>query len=150
MSVAVRAVAWDDPAGSALRTAQQAEINERYGSPDSEPGPAPSAADITVFLVAFDGELAIGCGGLRALDAEHGEIKRMYVVPGRRGTGVSTAMLRALEADARARGWTRLVLETGAPQPDAIRFYTREGFSPIARFGHYVDSEDSLCFGREL
>ena len=44
----------------------------------------------------------------------------------------------------------RLVLETGDQQPDAIRFYEREGFTRIPNFGHYVDSELSLCYERVL
>ena len=128
MTLVVRAVPWDAPAGEALRVAQQTEVSARYGVPDSEPGPKPTAADIAVFLVAFDvaedgNELAVGCGGLRTLDADHGEIKRMYVIPERRGTGVSTAILTALEGEARGRGWSRLVLETGDQQPDAMRLY---------------------------
>ena len=49
----VRSVGWDDAAGVALRAAQRVEIAERYGTDDSEPGPAPTADDITVFFVAF-------------------------------------------------------------------------------------------------
>jgi len=109
----VREVPWDDPRGGALRRAQRDELTIRYETPDSEPGPPPTAADITVFFVAFDGDRPVGCGGLRQLDAKHGEIKRMYVTPDDRGTGVSTAVLRVLEQSARDRGWERLVLETG-------------------------------------
>jgi len=150
MTLVVRAVPWDDPAGEALRGAQQAEIAVRYGVPDSEPGPKPTAGDITVFLVAFDGDEAVGCGGLRTLDDAHGEIKRMYVIPERRGSGVSTTILSALEEEARSRGWTRLVLETGDQQPDAIRLYEREGYSRIPNFGYYADSELSICYEKVL
>ena len=149
MPIEVASVSWDDPAAVALRAAQREEIDARYGA-DTEPGPKPTADDIVVFLVASrDGE-PVGCGGLRAIDAEHGEIKRMYVVPAARGSGVAVAVLRALEAEARDRGWTRLVLETGVEQPDAIRFYTREGYTPIPSFGHYIDSPISRCFDRRL
>ncbi|MEO6532922.1 MAG: GNAT family N-acetyltransferase [Pseudolysinimonas sp.] len=156
MSLVVRTVPWDDPAGEALRVAQQDEISARYGVPDSEPGPKPTAADIAVFLVAFDvadGDAAgipVGCGGLRPLDDVHGEIKRMYVIPERRGSGVATTILSALEAEARARGWSRLVLETGDQQPDAIRLYEREGYTLIPNFGYYADSALSICYEKNL
>jgi putative acetyltransferase len=148
--IEVRAVAWDDPAGARLRVEQKTEISARYGVDDSEPGPPPTADDITVFLVAYDGDEPVGCGGLRQLDPAHGEVKRMYVVPSRRGTGVSTAVLRRLEDEARSRGWNRLVLETGTEQPDAMRFYEREGYAAIASFGYYRDSVHSRCYGRDL
>jgi len=146
----VRAVDWDHPDAAALREAQQTEVSARYGVDDSEPGPKPTAADMTLFLVAFDGAEPVGCGGLRALDATHGEVKRMYVVPGRRGTGVSSAILRRLEQSARDLGWDRLLLETGTGQPDAMRFYEREGFTRIPNYGHYVGSSHSRCYAKAL
>lgn len=142
---------WDDPAGRALRAAQRAELDSRYGSDDHEPGAAPSAADIDVFLVATDADgRPVGCGALRRLDTTSAEVKRMYVEPGSRGSGVATAVLRALEEKARDRGWTTLRLETGPAQPDAIRFYEREGYRQIPLYGVYMGSDLSLCYEREL
>ncbi len=149
-AIDVRAVPFDHPDSVALRDAQQAEIAIRYGTPDSEPGPKPSAGDITVFYVAYDGDDPVGCGGLRALDATHGEVKRMFVVAERRGSGIATTLLRALEDDGRGRGWDRVVLETGTEQPDAIRFYEREGYHRIPCFGYYADAPQSLCYERAL
>ena len=150
MSVEIRELAWADARGEDLRLAQRAELTIRYETPDSEPGPAPTAADIALFLVAFDDDEAIACGGIRPIDEHHGEVKRMYVVPDRRGSGVATQVLRALEAAGRERGWNRLVLETGERQPDAIRFYEREGYTRIPNFGHYLHSPISLCYERRL
>jgi len=143
---------WDDPAGTDLRRRQREELDARYGTDDHEPGPPPSATDTDVFLVAVDpgtGE-AIACGALRRLDATTAEIKRMYVVPGQRGSGVATGVLRALESAAAERGWHTLRLETGTEQPDAQRFYHREGYREIPLFGNYVGSTLSVCFEREL
>lgn len=147
----IERVTWDHPASVSLRAAQRAEIELRYGTPDSEPGPAPTGGDITAFFVAFgvDDE-ALGCGGLRQLDASEAEVKRMFVAPSSRGTGVSTAILARLEQEGRDRGYARLVLETGDQQPDAIRFYTREGYTRIPNFGYYADSDASLCFEKKL
>ncbi|MQM27788.1 GNAT family N-acetyltransferase [Glycomyces albidus] len=145
--------AWDDPEGARLRAAQRAELDARFGCDDHEPGPAPSSADIEVFLVAVDANgTAVGCGGLRRLDAGTAKVKRMYVLPGFRGSGVAPAILAALEATARGRGWGTLRLETGdeARMPDANRFYRREGYRPIPRYGHYVDSDVSVCYEKRL
>ena len=113
LSLDIREVPWEDPAGDALRESQQAEVRALYSGEDTEPGPKPTGDDIALFLVAFDGATPVGCGGLRPIDASHGEIKRMFVVPERRGAGVAEAILGALESAARERGWSRLVLETG-------------------------------------
>jgi putative acetyltransferase len=142
---------WDDPAGAALRTAQRSELDARYGTGDHEPGTPPSAADIDLFLVASDpGGTPVGCGALRRLDPTTAEVKRMYVTPGARGSGVSTAILRALESAALDRGWTTIRLETGPAQPDAMRFYQREGYHEIPLFGAYVGSGLSVCYERTL
>ena len=143
----VREATWDDPAGVSLRKAQRDELTIRYDDPNSEPGPAPTADDITLFLIAEDQHgVPVGCGGLRQLDDVHGEIKRMFIAPGSRGSGAATLILHGLERRALELGWQRLVLETGDLQPDAIRFYEREGYTRIPNFGHYVDSPLSLCY----
>jgi putative acetyltransferase len=149
--VRIEQVAWEHPASESLRAAQRAEIAVRYGTWESEPGPAPTGDDITAFFVAFgDDDEPLGCGGVRQLDDTEAEVKRMFVDQVHRGTGVSTAIIRRLEQYGRERGWRRLVLETGNQQPDAVRFYTREGYESIARFGYYIDSDASLCFAKDL
>jgi putative acetyltransferase len=142
---------WDDPDAVALREAQRVELDARYDNENREPGVPPSAADIDVFLVASDPSgRAIACGALRRLDDSSAEVKRMYVSPDHRGTGVSTAILRALEERALARGWTTLRLETGTAQPDAMRFYEREGYRRIPLYGGYIGSSWSVCYERSL
>ncbi len=103
----VREVDWGHPDSVALRKAQRVDLDARYGGPESEPGPHPTADDITVLFVAYtdDGE-PVACGALRQLDEEHGEIKRMFVEPAHRGSGAATAVLARLEEFARAAGWT--------------------------------------------
>ena len=147
----IEQVAWEHPASVSLRAAQRAEIAERYGTPDSEPGPAPTGDDITAFFVAFDdSDTPLGCGGLRQLTGSEAEIKRMFVRTESRGSGVSTGILSRLEQYGREAGWQRLLLETGDGQPDAIRFYTREGYERIDNFGSYAGVESSLCFAKSL
>lgn len=142
---------WDEPDGARLRANQRAELDARYGCDDHEPGDGPSAEDIAVFLIARDSAgRAVGCGALRLLDAGSAEIKRMYVVPGARGTGVAVTVLRELETHARRHGVRTLKLETGPAQPDAIRFYEREGYRRIENFGAYRGEPLSQCYARDL
>jgi GNAT superfamily N-acetyltransferase len=142
---------WDDDAVQRLAAAQQAEVRARYDG-KGEPGTPPSAADISVVLLARDDDgTALGCGALRRLGNGVAEIKRMYVAPAARGRGIATALLAALEDTARDRGWTTLRLETGPRQPEAIGLYSRAGYRPIEAFGAYAgapDAEDSLFFER--
>jgi putative acetyltransferase len=93
----------------------------------------------------------VGIGGVELDPADRtGELKRFYVAPPHRGTGVADAILRALVDHATARGTQLLRLETGVHQLPAIAFYRRHGFTEIPRFGPYVDSATSLCMQRPL
>jgi GNAT superfamily N-acetyltransferase len=74
----------------------------------------------------------------------------MYVSPPARGAGVGRVVLAALEAEARALGLDRLVLETGIRQPEAIALYERAGFSRVGRFGDYEEHALSVFMGKDL
>jgi GNAT superfamily N-acetyltransferase len=147
--VRIEPASWDDPVVRRLTDDQQAEVRELYGG-KTEPGKPPSAADITMVLVARDddGE-PLGCGALRSLGDGVAEVKRMYVVPAARRRGVSRAVLAALEEEARRRGWSTLRLETGPLQTAAIALYESAGYRPIPAFGGYAGdplAEHSLYF----
>jgi GNAT superfamily N-acetyltransferase len=141
------------PAAQALIAALDADILERYPNPDDnffELAPDEVAPANGAFVIARANGRAIGCGAVRRIDATTAEIKRMYVIPGARGQGLSRKILAFLEAEAARIGVTRLVLETGDRQVEAVALYLRAGFEPIARFGEYVDAPLSVCFGKDL
>lgn len=168
---------WSHPDSEYLRNLQRLELAKIYGRPDGgEPGKAPSAEDISVLVVAYvvlgsgpsagaDGStlVPIACGALRTLSKEldpvtgvpypgDAEIKRMYVHHEYRGKPfyAAKAVLAELENRARGEGWSKLVLETGNEQKAAIKFYEREGYTQIPKFGAYVASGLSLCYGKNI
>ena len=96
------------------------------------------------FVARVDGEAA-GCGAYMLLDGDTAEIKRMYVQPRNRGQGVARAVLDRLEAEARARGARRFVLETGVHQVEAIGLYERAGYRRVDCWGDYAASPTSVC-----
>ncbi|MBN8552989.1 MAG: GNAT family N-acetyltransferase [Caulobacterales bacterium] len=98
--------------------------------------------DVTVWAVWRDGE-AIGVGALRTLSPEHGEIKSMRTSPEALGQGVGAAMLGHILAEAKARGMSRLSLETGSGGPfeAALGLYRSRGFTACPPFGDYQASD---------
>jgi DNA-binding MarR family transcriptional regulator/predicted GNAT family N-acyltransferase len=76
----------------------------------------------------------IGCGALKRLDSETGEIKRMWVAPDARGLGVAKRMLEALEARALQVGMTRIRLDTNRALTQAQEMYRRAGYREIAPY----------------
>ena len=92
---------------------------------------------------------AAGCVALRPLDATTGEIKRLYVRPAYRGTGLGSKLAgRVLDA-ARAAGYQRLVLDTLDRMEAAVRLYSKLGFRTIPA---YYDNpmRGALYFALEL
>ena len=61
----------------------------------------------------------------------------MWTAPDQRRQGHASAVLDALEAAARDRGYRRLRLETGPAQPEARSLYERRGYAGIAPYGRY-------------
>ncbi len=97
-----------------------------------------------LFAVARDeAGAALGCCAI-VLDAEHGEVKRMFVRPERRGLGVAQRLLAVLEDAARATGCRRFRLETGTTMPAALALYQRLGYQRCGRFGDYPDDPYSI------
>ncbi len=150
---AVDRVAWDDADAVRLRDAMTAEIHRLYADdPTSQNRDGRLDIDPTsVVLTALirDGGEPIGHIALRRLGDDL-EIKRMYVVPGRRGEDLADRLLDVVEQEARSLGAARLVLHTGERQQAAVSFYTRHGYTPIEVYPPYEQLAYSLCFEKVL
>lgn len=157
--VIIESVAWDDPRAVALRASMDEEMNERYASAweDWDPEAMRRAhtafvvdpADISATLLAIvDGE-PVGHAALRRLDGEW-ELKRVVTLASHRGQGISKALIAAIEDAARSEGASRLILQTGDRQPDAVRLYEWLGYQPIPIYSPYEVIPMSLCYAREL
>lgn len=107
--------------------------------------------DVT-FWSGWDGSELAGCGALKELAPAHGELKSMRVAPAYLGKGVGRALLLHLLAEARSRGYARVSLETGRPEPfhPAQNLYRAHGFIECPPFADYVADDFSLCMTREL
>lgn len=86
------------------------------------------------FLIARIDGRAVGCGALRALDAETGEIKRMWIAPEARGMGLARRLLDMLEEAARGFGMKRVRLDTNRALGEAQALYRKAGYREIARY----------------
>ncbi|GAA0604537.1 GNAT family N-acetyltransferase [Sporichthya brevicatena] len=142
---------YDDPVAVGLIEAVQQVYVARYGGRDATPvEPAEFAPPRGLFLVGRLGGEPIACGGWRIVEPGLAELKRMYVASGFRGRGLSRVLLAALEDSARQVGITRIRLETGHRQPEAIRLYETSGYTVIEKFGVYRHDPGSTCFGKSL
>lgn len=150
-------IAFDDPRAEAIRAAMNAEMNRRYaGSFDGFTPDQVARAEASMVLLpeeAIVSMLAVAPDGSAAAHAmlrEHRgewEVKRVVTDPAYRGFGLAARVMRALHEYARDRGVSRLVLQCGDRQPDAVALYTKLGYTPIAPYEPYLsDMPNSLCF----
>jgi putative acetyltransferase len=95
------------------------------------------------FWGAFDDNTLLGFGALEELDAQSGEIKSMRTHPDHLRKGVARVLLEHILATARARGYTRVSLETGSGDAfePALALYRHAGFTNGDAFGDYTASE---------
>jgi putative acetyltransferase len=101
-------------------------------------------------VIAYQNNIAVGCGAFKAFSENIVEIKRMYVPLALRGKGIASVVLRELENWAAEIGTNKCVLETGIRQPEAIRLYSKNGYTIIPNFGQYVGVESSVCFEKVI
>jgi GNAT superfamily N-acetyltransferase len=126
--------------GAVLIAAMVVEMRALYegleldGAEMPKAGPAELGPPGGGFLVGYEDGTAICCGGVKRLDAEACEIKRMYVVPAARGRGVARSLLYALEDLSRELGYAIARLDTGPRQPGAQHLYESAGYEPIGNF----------------
>ncbi len=107
--------------------------------------------EVTFFSVIDDGAL-IGCGAIKRLDATHAEVKSMRTARSRQGSGVASALLTHLLAEAREMGFRRLSLETGSAEffGPARGLYRKFGFDYCDPFAGYRPDPNSVFLTREL
>jgi putative acetyltransferase len=98
--------------------------------------PAPYAPPGGCLLLAWQGEAAVGIVALKPLAPGVGEVKRLYVVPAARGTGLGGVLLECAIDAACYRGYTHLRLDSHrASMAAAIALYARLGFVEIPPYG---------------
>ena len=147
-TVTIAAEALDTPGVDRLLQALDDYLNSLYRPAENflDLPAGDVAAGRGAFLVARLDGVVVGCGAVRQLDDTTAEVKRMFVDPPARGRGVGRRLLEELEAWAVAAGMTRLVLEAGDRQQEAIRLYQLCGFRQIPCFGQYAEAPLSSCF----
>ncbi|MFF3911165.1 GNAT family N-acetyltransferase [Streptomyces sp. NPDC001848] len=156
----LRRVSFDHPDAVKLNDLVQAEYHVRYGDGGDATylDPAMFVPPSGLYLIAYDEQdRPVATGGWRSQERNDegyadgdAELKRMFVMEEMRGRGLARRILAALEEDARAAGRTRMVLEAGTKQPEAVALYTSSGYEPCAKFGYYRFHEESLCFAKAL
>ena len=145
----------DHPDVERFVTALLQEMADRY---DDDPDTIERTDEAAAFVLLLDDDgTPLGSGAVQRLSkskadaaVDHGEVKRVYVVPEARGRGLSRLLMSALVDLARDLGYTWLQLETGDVQPEAIGLYESSGWTRVPNYGQYESDPRSLCFGLRI
>lgn len=101
-------------------------------------------------VVAYEDDVAVGCGAIKEYEPGTMEVKRMFVKDEYRSKGIATFVLLELEKWTRELGYSKCILETGLKQPEAIRLYTKNNYSVIPNYGQYAGVDNSVCMEKVL
>lgn len=153
----IRRVTYDHPDATALTDLAQAFYVQLYGGPDATPYEvAEFSPPRGGFLVGYLDDEPAAMGGWRFVDAaitgaqRPAEVKRMFVRTDLRRRGFAGRILDALEDDAYAAGADWMILETGAPQVEALALYRAHGYTDVDRFGFYANEPTACNLGKPL
>lgn len=142
---------YDSRVARTLDAAVQGEYRRRYGGPDET---VLTGSDFLpprgAYFVAYDAAVPVATGAWRSHGDADAEMKRLYVVDAARGRGLARRMVAVLEENAAQAGRTRMVLETGSGQPEALALYASLGYEPVEPFGVYADEEGAFHLGKSL
>lgn len=101
-------------------------------------------------VIAFENEIALGCGAFKIHKGNFVEIKRMYVSKNGRRKGIASKVVTGLEKWAKELNFPKCILETGKQQPEAIELYKKCDYKVTANFGMYENVKNSVCFEKLL
>ena len=140
----------EDPAHPDVRALLEEHLRNMHELSPPESVHALDIASLKVPGITFwtvrEGSLLLGCGALKELSSTHGEVKSMRTPLALRRRGVGRAVLAHIIAEARARGYKRLSLETGSMEAfiPAQRLYESFGFTYRGPFGEYKQDPNSV------
>lgn len=153
-SISLREVAPDGDAAMSAMRAYVDELDRRFperfdiGTGFDPPELAEMASPTGTFVVVEEDGEALGCGGLRRLDDDTAEVKRMWLHPSLRGLGVGRRILGHLESAAAELGYSTVMLDTHATLETAAAMYASAGYERVDRYND--NPYGQLFFRKEL
>ena len=128
----------DHPDARSLIDAYLSELALRLGGFEMTPSERADASEMELpvgtFVVVYDNDEPVACGGLKTFQAGVGEIKRVFVSPKSRRRGHAKRVLLALEEAAKNLGQGRIVLDTADPLREAAALYLANGYREISAY----------------
>ncbi|EPG66215.1 GNAT family N-acetyltransferase [Leptospira wolffii] len=127
------------------------EIQTRYGFQAPNPmKPEHFIGPRYGFWIAKSGQETAGSVALVPWSQSVAELDVMYVDPRFRRSGIASLLVEALESFAKKEGFSFIRLRAGAPQPEALRFYEKQGYIRIESFGRWASDDTAWCYEKKI
>lgn len=123
---------------------------ERFGDIALEYRQYNTLEKVTGFVLAYDGAEPVGCGCIRRLGPDAGELKRIFVCKEHRRKGIAGKIVRECEKMALEQGFSKMALQTGATMSQAIALYEKNGYHRIENYGDFAGDDLSVCMEKSL
>ena len=142
----------DDPAFQRFYAVTEAYYSRIAGGEANRRAYIPynASSEIPDVALAFCGEQAVGCAGLKRYSDTDAEVKRLWVEPAYRGRGIASALMDRIEDRARQLGFRRVILQTRLLMTDAVALYTKRGYALIPNYPPYDQLAGAVCFTKAL
>ncbi|MFZ6010045.1 MAG: GNAT family N-acetyltransferase [Bacteroidota bacterium] len=127
-----------------------AELWERYEELQAQYARHNKVEKNNTVVLAYADNLPSGCGCFKKYNDDTVEVKRMFVAHDHRGKGIAGLILKELECWAKELGYSKVILETGLKQPEAIGLYKKAGFVVTENYEPYVNMKESVCMQKFL
>jgi GNAT superfamily N-acetyltransferase len=127
-------------------------LNEIAGGEENRKQYIPhnTTQDIHDVVVAYDGNIPVGCASFKQHGEGVAEVKRVFVKQDYRGQGTAKRLMALLEERAINKGYAKLILETGMILAEAMGLYRSLDFSVIENYAPYKNMAQSVCMQKLL
>lgn len=136
----------DSNAFNQLSNELDKELYKRYGQNQDAYSELNTVKGLEHAIIATDGENAVACGCFKKYTDDTAELKRIFVRNDYRGKGIAAEIVRKAMSLAKSQNYKKMILQTGAKQPEAISLYIKLGFIKTENYGHYIGDDNSVCF----
>ncbi len=133
-----------------LVTLLDMDLYERYGELQKQYKKHNKLDYIKDVVLIYMDEIPVACGALKERENNSLEMKRIFVEKEYRRQGLSKLVINELEKMGKLKGYSRVLLETGVKQQEAIHLYQNSGYRMIENFEPYVGNPNSICMEKDL
>ncbi len=106
--------------------------------------------NIGTVVIAYIGDTAVGCAGLKSYSDTDAEIKRVWVEPQYRQRHIAVDMMQMIENKAKEQHFSRTILQTREAMTEAVSLYEKLGYYRISNYPPYDRLEGAICYAKDL